>query len=74
MVGARDDEVRLREPKSGSQGETNREETKRMPKEAMDRWNKAGLGKLGIQNWEERVHNREEWKKVSVAANTLEEL
>jgi len=30
--------------------ETHREKTKRMSKEAMDRWNKAGLRKLGVPN------------------------
>jgi len=46
MVGASDEEVRLREPKSGSRVKTNREETKRTSKEATDRWNKAGLGEI----------------------------
>jgi hypothetical protein len=35
---------------------------------------KQDLEKLGIPNWEEKVQNREEWKEVSVAAKTLEEL
>jgi len=35
---------------------------------------KLDLEKLGISNWEEKVQNREEWRELSVAAKTLEEL
>ncbi|VVC43813.1 HMG-I/HMG-Y, DNA-binding, conserved site [Cinara cedri] len=35
---------------------------------------KQDLEKLGISNWEDKVQNREEWREVSVAAKTLEEL
>lgn len=47
MVGARDEEVRLGELKSGSRAETNGEETKGTSEEATDRRNKAGLGDIG---------------------------
>eukprot|EP00102_Acyrthosiphon_pisum_P016377 XP_008187319.1 PREDICTED: uncharacterized protein LOC103310527 [Acyrthosiphon pisum] len=35
---------------------------------------KQDLEKLGISNWEEKVQNREEWRELSVAVKTLEEL
>jgi hypothetical protein len=35
---------------------------------------KQDLEKLGISNWEEKLQNREEWRELSVAAKTLEEL
>lgn len=65
-------EVRLGEPKSGNQVETKRKETKRMYKKQWVDGIKHDLEKFGILNWEERVHDREEWKKVAV--KTLKEL
>jgi len=57
MVGtARDEEARHGEPKSGSRVKTNREETKRTSKEAMDRWNKAGET---WRNWGYKIGKKE---------------
>jgi len=54
--------------------EIHREEIKRTFKEVMDKWNKTGLGEIRDTKLRKKVLNREEWKEVSVAAKTLEEL
>ncbi|VVC36209.1 Hypothetical protein CINCED_3A016796 [Cinara cedri] len=55
-----------------------RKPTRKRPRRRPKKWwideIKQGLEKLGILDWEKKVHNREEWKEVSVAAKILDEL
>lgn len=75
MVWARDEEFRRRESENGGQAEINREGRPRgRPKKRWMDGTEQDLEQLVITNWEETVHNREEWKEVSVAVKTHEEL
>jgi len=41
-----------------------------MTKEAMGRW---GVENLGVENWQERVHDCDEWRVVLITRKILEE-
>lgn len=71
MILTCDEKIKLRVPKSGSRMETQREDTKRTSKEAMDGRNKAGLSDIKDTNLGRKVHNEKDWKEVCCGKNFL---
>lgn len=47
----------------------------RTSNEAINRWKKTGLGKLGTQNWKKKQHTiQKSEKKLTLAVKTFEKL